>query len=208
MADSQDKLTPADEKKLAELTKQINQEEPVNSGDKEAKPTQTSSAKSSSPKLSQTDSTTTSKKVSSNGASSEQPNPTRSSNGPLWLFTIINTLLLAAIVVAGYWGWTQWQGFTDSQQQKMTEQQASIQTQQRQIGQTLAASQTVEQGLAQQNQALQTSIQSLIEQVQVTSEQVRTNQQNLADVSGRRPSDWLLAEADYLVRMAGRKLWL
>ena len=30
----------------------------------------------------------------------------------------------------------------------------------------------------------------------------------MADVKGRRPNDWLLAEADYLVKMAGRKLWL
>lgn len=30
----------------------------------------------------------------------------------------------------------------------------------------------------------------------------------IADIKGRRPNDWLLAEADYLVKMAGRKLWL
>ncbi|MDF5295470.1 uroporphyrinogen-III C-methyltransferase, partial [Vibrio parahaemolyticus] len=29
-----------------------------------------------------------------------------------------------------------------------------------------------------------------------------------ADVNGRRPNDWLLAEADYLVKLAGRKLFL
>ncbi|GLQ74699.1 uroporphyrinogen-III C-methyltransferase [Vibrio penaeicida] len=30
----------------------------------------------------------------------------------------------------------------------------------------------------------------------------------LADVKGRRPNDWLLAESDYLVKLAGRKLFL
>ncbi|MBL4831347.1 MAG: uroporphyrinogen-III C-methyltransferase [Aliivibrio sp.] len=30
----------------------------------------------------------------------------------------------------------------------------------------------------------------------------------LSDMKGRRPNDWLLAEADYLVKLAGRKLWL
>ncbi len=30
----------------------------------------------------------------------------------------------------------------------------------------------------------------------------------LADIKGRRPNDWLLAEADYLVKLAGRKLFL
>jgi uroporphyrin-3 C-methyltransferase len=30
----------------------------------------------------------------------------------------------------------------------------------------------------------------------------------LADIKGRRPNDWLLAESDYLVKLAGRKLFL
>ncbi|MCV5222274.1 uroporphyrinogen-III C-methyltransferase, partial [Escherichia coli] len=30
----------------------------------------------------------------------------------------------------------------------------------------------------------------------------------VADVKGRRPNDWLLAEADYLVKLVGRKLFL
>lgn len=34
-----------------------------------------------------------------------------------------------------------------------------------------------------------------------------TLKQKMAEVSGRRPNDWLLAEANYLVSMAGRKLW-
>lgn len=31
--------------------------------------------------------------------------------------------------------------------------------------------------------------------------------QKISELSGRRPNDWLLAEANYLVTMAGRKLW-
>ena len=48
----------------------------------------------------------------------------------------------------------------------------------------------VEQGISQQ----QKSIDSL--------------QTAIADLKGQEPNDWLLAEADYLVKMAGRKLWL
>ncbi|OEF49146.1 heme biosynthesis operon protein HemX [Enterovibrio norvegicus] len=33
-------------------------------------------------------------------------------------------------------------------------------------------------------------------------------QSALADMKGRRPNDWLLAEAEYLVNQAGRQLWL
>ncbi|WP_305813041.1 uroporphyrinogen-III C-methyltransferase [Photobacterium leiognathi] len=33
-------------------------------------------------------------------------------------------------------------------------------------------------------------------------------QTTVAELKGNNPNDWLLAEADYLVKMAGRKLWL
>lgn len=52
------------------------------------------------------------------------------------------------------------------------------------------AQQKVEQGISQQQKSID-SIQTAI-----------------ADLKGQEPNDWLLAEADYLVKMAGRKLWL
>jgi uroporphyrin-3 C-methyltransferase len=39
-------------------------------------------------------------------------------------------------------------------------------------------------------------------------ESITSLQHALADFKGRRPNDWLLAEADYLVKLAGRKLFL
>nr|WP_269808571.1 uroporphyrinogen-III C-methyltransferase [Enterovibrio nigricans] len=37
---------------------------------------------------------------------------------------------------------------------------------------------------------------------------INSLQKALADMKGRRPNDWLLAEAEYLVNQAGRQLWL
>jgi uroporphyrin-3 C-methyltransferase len=37
---------------------------------------------------------------------------------------------------------------------------------------------------------------------------IESLQQAMTDMTGRRPNDWLLAEADYLVKLAGRKLFL
>ncbi|MCE0493559.1 uroporphyrinogen-III C-methyltransferase [Vibrio salinus] len=37
---------------------------------------------------------------------------------------------------------------------------------------------------------------------------IESLQMALAEVKGRRPNDWLLAESDYLVKLAGRKLFL
>ena len=69
--------------------------------------------------------------------------------------------------------------------------------------------------LQQQQPALQENdlqrrqqLQNLSEsQQQLTDKQSQLEKQ-LLKLESRRPNDWLLAEADYLVRMAGRKLWL
>jgi len=51
-------------------------------------------------------------------------------------------------------------------------------------------------------------VQQLSTQVAASDKTVTVLQDKLLDLSGRRPNDWLLAEANYLVRLAGRKLWL
>lgn len=220
MADSQDKLTPSDEAKLAELEKQLSKEKTASTSEKKEQAVTATSK--------QVDKATTTlgdplvKKTSdkSNKTAAASP-PRKASNGTtgktgvLWFFTLINLLILIVIIGTAYWAWLQWQ--TQSQQQasvlaaqqtSMEQQQASVLEQQDDIAVSIASNQLAKGDLEQQNQAIQVSIASLIEQLQLTSAQAQTNQSNLADVSGRRPADWLLAEADYLIRMAGRKLWL
>jgi uroporphyrin-3 C-methyltransferase len=199
MAD-ENKLTPSDEAKLKELEKQLAKE-------KTASP----SAKKESVKSADTSNKQTNVKSSRNTASappSKSTNEPKGKTGALWFFTVINLLVLVAIIGAGYWAWLQWQAQNQQQTDALAIQQTSMDQQQSNIAQSIASNQLAKGELEQQNQALQSSMQSLIEQLQLTSAQVQTNQKNLADVSGRRPADWLLAEADYLVRMAGRKLWL
>ncbi|WP_407331848.1 uroporphyrinogen-III C-methyltransferase [Enterovibrio sp. 27052020O] len=60
------------------------------------------------------------------------------------------------------------------------------------------------QALAAVQKATQDT-QVLIDQQDKT---IASLQSALADVKGRRPNDWLLAEANYLVNQAGRQLWL
>ncbi|MGL5757745.1 uroporphyrinogen-III C-methyltransferase [Plesiomonas sp.] len=54
------------------------------------------------------------------------------------------------------------------------------------------------------NQTLARAKQTEAEQ----EEQIQTLQRQLTEVAGRRSNDWLLAEADYLAKNAGRKLWM
>jgi uroporphyrin-3 C-methyltransferase len=221
MADSQDKLTPSDAAKLAALEKQLAKEKTTEPSVKKG---QGAALVSKSEEKQPTKSDDTLAKQSgfkSSKSSASAPPPRKADSvskgktGILWFFTMINLLVLIAIIGAGYWAWLQWQAQnqqqTDAlavQQTSVQQQQSSMLQQQKNIAESIASNQLAKDDLEQQNQALQSSIQSVIEQLQLTSAQVQINQRNLADVSGRRPADWLLAEADYLVRMAGRKLWL
>jgi len=199
MAD-ENKLTPSDEVKLKELEKQLTKEKPASpSAKKESVKPAANSAKQSNYK-------------SNRNTASSPPNKStakaKDKTVALWFFTVINLLVLVAIMGTGYWAWLQWQAQTQQHADVLAKRQTSMDQQQRNIAQSIASSQLAKGELEQQNQALKISMQNLIEQLQFTNAQVQTNQKNLADVSGRRPADWLLAEADYLVRMAGRKLWL
>ena len=80
----------------------------------------------------------------------------------------------------------------------------------------MAAKQTqlinsIEEKLRQQTQANERVSSSVVNSVekQLSKQQEAQSiiNQKIAELSGRRPSDWLLAEANYLVTMAGRKLW-
>ncbi|UTM57251.1 uroporphyrinogen-III C-methyltransferase [Photobacterium sp. CCB-ST2H9] len=56
--------------------------------------------------------------------------------------------------------------------------------------------------------AVQTSLDTAETRLGQQENDIQGLQRALTEVQGRRPNDWLLAEADYLTRMAGRKLWL
>jgi uroporphyrin-3 C-methyltransferase len=213
MADSQDKLTPSDAEKLTELEKQLAKQNStgssVNKEQAAAAVNKTAQKQPAKPADTITKQTSYKSIKGSTASTPRQVAPvSKGKTGVLWFFTVINLLLLSAIIGAGYWGWLQWQSQNQQQTDVLVAQQASMDQQQNNIIESIASNQLAKGELEQQNQALQSSMQSLIEQLQVTRAQVQTNQRNLADVSGRRPADWLLAEADYLVRMAGRKLWL
>ncbi|WP_325891199.1 uroporphyrinogen-III C-methyltransferase [Grimontia sp. NTOU-MAR1] len=66
--------------------------------------------------------------------------------------------------------------------------------------------------LADSEKQSQEAVKQAVQDTQVLITQqdttIKSLQSALADVKGRRPNDWLLAEADYLVNQAARKLWL
>ncbi|USH02402.1 uroporphyrinogen-III C-methyltransferase [Grimontia kaedaensis] len=71
---------------------------------------------------------------------------------------------------------------------------------------------SLKSALANSEKQSQEAVKKAVQDTQVLIEQqdttIQSLQSALADVKGRRPNDWLLAEADYLVNQAARKLWL
>lgn len=213
MAENQDKAGKSDEQKLAELEKQLTTKAAQNKQAKTATAEVKPAAKSAAP-VAPEKTPVSAKPAASFSRSTSSATKTRNTGGQqaktgfLWFVTLINLLILIVVVGAAYWAWQQWQAEGAQRQAEGEQQRSLFSAQQQNIEQTIQANRLVKDELEQQNLALQSSIESLLGQVQITAAQAEANKRSLADVSGRRPSDWLLAEADYLVRMAGRKLWL
>lgn len=94
-------------------------------------------------------------------------------------------------------------------QQQVTQQQLKIAQLQQQLKN---ADSTFDAKLVTAEQRITDKADDIVRKATVLIQQqdksIASLQLTIADVKGRRPNDWLLAEADYLVKMAGRKLWL
>lgn len=96
---------------------------------------------------------------------------------------------------------------------KMLEQQSEYQTQIAQLQNQLEQAQSaMKQELSQVKEETIEKATTVTHKAEVVLGQQQKSIESLqlavADVKGRRPNDWLLAEADYLVKLAGRKLFL
>ncbi len=100
-------------------------------------------------------------------------------------------------------------GITFQMQQKSAEYSEQIAALQAQLQNTQSA---VKKDLQAIKQETIQEVSHAVEKTQIVQSQQQKSIQSLqlavADVKGRRPNDWLLAEADYLVKLAGRKLFL
>lgn len=134
--------------------------------------------------------------------------PKSAKTGLLWGVTLLNLILLGGAAYGGYWYFNQHsvtQTKLDSLRSELSSEVSQQQSQMRskavalekQISAQAASTQKVLDSEATQ----QATVQQLENQLQSALAQIQ-------EMDGRRPTDWLIAEADYLVRMAGRKMWL
>ncbi|MBR9792184.1 MAG: heme biosynthesis operon protein HemX [Gammaproteobacteria bacterium] len=174
---------------------QPNQEQPKQLPDTaSAKP---SSAKAAAPKSSP-----------DNPKPAQSAPPKAAKTGLLWLVTLLNLLLLGGAAYGGYWYFNQ----HSVTQTKLDTLRSELNNELSQnYSQMANRSATLEQQISAQAEATQDVLDGEAVQ-QATVEQLENQLQGalaqIQELDGRRPTDWLIAEADYLVRMAGRKMWL
>ena len=136
--------------------------------------------------------------------------------GLLWFVTLINLIILILLCVGVYWYYTQIYQTTEDESsaiseldQKITQQLYTLQSEQQSTRSGLNSQvNSIENAVQSLSQTHSQATESLIAQIAQNAKANQAMQKRLAEISGRRPSDWLLAEANYLVNMAGRKLYL
>lgn len=153
-------------------------------------------------------------KAAAPNSSPDNPKPAQSAapktakTGLLWLVTLLNLLLLGGAAYGGYWYFNQ----HSVTQTKLDTLRSELNNElgQKHSQMTNRAA-TLEQQISAQTEATQDVLDGEAAQ-QATVEQLENQLQGalaqIQELDGRRPTDWLIAEADYLVRMAGRKMWL
>ena len=130
-------------------------------------------------------------------------NPPASSSAKAGLILAIIAIIIA-IVLAGV---LYWHGHEQSlaQTEQVKQLQAQLQQQQQKQDQQ---QQTVADALKAADSKQAKQLASVTSQQDGLKEQISGVSRKLLDLDTKRPNDWMLAEAEYLVRMAGRKLWL
>ncbi|MCL7945595.1 uroporphyrinogen-III C-methyltransferase [Marinobacter sp. ATCH36] len=122
---------------------------------------------------------------------------TRQRLWPLWIITL---LALALAIALALWSWQQWNNY-QSLQQSITSLESDTEQLDRMYGQTGN----------QQSQRLQALEEKLSEQRELISTQQRQidhNARELLEAGNRTRTDWLLAEAEYLLRVANQRLMI
>ncbi|NMT63243.1 uroporphyrinogen-III C-methyltransferase [Marinobacter orientalis] len=127
----------------------------------------------------------------------EKQKQTRQRLWPLWILTL---LALALVIALALWSWQHWNNYQTLQQSI-----ASLENDTRQLDRMYGQTDN------EQSQRLQTLEDRLSEQRELIATQQRQidhNARELLEAGNRTRTDWLLAEAEYLLRIANQRLMI
>lgn len=124
-----------------------------------------------------------------------QQHPPRLRTWPLWLISIIALIL---VLLLAFWNWQQWNNSQASQQILKSIQQETAQLDSR------YGERGSEQ--ARRLQSLSDKLAAQRELIATQQRQIDHNATNLLEAGNRTRTDWLLAEAEYLLRVGNQRL--
>lgn len=114
---------------------------------------------------------------------------------PLWVGL---ALALVAVIALALWSWQQWQN-----QHQLSERLALLQDSNRQLQQRDQQSGTE---ISQRLRSLESRIEDQRDAVATQQRQIDHNARELLNAGNRNRTDWLLAETEYLLRVANQRL--
>ncbi|MDI9246488.1 uroporphyrinogen-III C-methyltransferase [Marinobacter sp. CHS3-4] len=130
-------------------------------------------------------------------ATIEQNKPTRPRLWPLWILVV---LAFAAVTALGLWSWQQWHN-TQAMQQTISTLQEDTRQLEQQYGRT-------GDQRSQRIQALEDKLAKQRDLIATQQRQIDHNARELLEAGNRTRTDWLLAEAEYLLRIANQRLMI
>jgi uroporphyrin-3 C-methyltransferase len=124
----------------------------------------------------------------------------KSSKSALFI-ALLALFLIVILIFSGVYFYKLNKTLTDQQQAKMAQLSSSLSSQKATLNQQNAELQS---SLGQVNQQLQ----QVKNENKLYSSDFQSLQRRVAETTVSHPNDWILAEVDYLVRLAGSKIWL
>lgn len=122
---------------------------------------------------------------------------TRQKLWPIWIVTL---LALALAVVLALWSWQQWNNY-QTLQQSITSLNSDTEQLDRMYGQT-------DNEQSRRLQSLEDKLSEQRELIATQQRQIDHNARELLEAGNRTRTDWLLAEAEYLLRVANQRLMI
>jgi uroporphyrin-3 C-methyltransferase len=146
--------------------------------------------------------------ASETSAVQSESSPTQKSSKLAVSLALLSLLLGIAVIAGGAYFYKENKLLTAGQQSEISK-----------LNKQLAVQQEILQQASQKTEALQSGLKTRVEQVNLQLQQannaskllqtdIQALQRAFAETKVRHPNDWILAEVEYLVKLAGRKIWL
>ena len=122
--------------------------------------------------------------------------------------TSLLILLIIAVVCFGAYFYIQKARLVDSQQLAINKLNSQVSEQKNSLNNNIQKVASVESGVTTQIEQVNLQLQEVKNSNKLYKTDIQAMQRVLAETKARRPNDWVLSEVEYLVKLAGKKIWL